>query len=48
MFCPNTNWKLAKYMPGFYNGGNEATVGIVASGSNGAYSIQAIQVLNDV
>lgn len=45
MYCEQTTWKNALPMPGFDNGGNGATVGIVVSGSPGAYSIQACQVI---
>ena len=47
-YCAGANWEKAQYMPGFFDGGNKATVGIVVSGSPGSYSITACKVLNNV
>ncbi len=43
-FCPGLNPSNAAFMPGYYNGGNNATVGITISGSPGNYSLEAYQV----
>ena len=34
------------YMPGYYDGGNGATVGIVVSGSESGHTILACQIVN--
>ncbi len=48
MCCNKNDYTTAKDMPGYNDGGNNATVGIVVSGSPGNYSIMSHKVLNNV
>jgi hypothetical protein len=48
-YCRQRNWQRSTAdMPGFFDGGNEATVGMIVSGSPENYSIKAVRVKNDV
>ncbi len=48
MCCIKNDYTAAKDMLGYNDGGNNATVGIVVSGSPGNYSIMSHKVLNNV
>ncbi|MBS1856439.1 MAG: hypothetical protein JST11_13815 [Acidobacteria bacterium] len=46
--CSGRNCTSGTNMPGYFDGGNNATVGIMISQPTGAYAIQAYKVMNDV
>lgn len=47
-YCNGIDWNKAQEIPGYKDGGNNATIGVIVSGSPRNYTIKAVHVQNDV